>query len=105
MKNEGTDKWGYELASKTLSPTGQIWRETNYGLDFMQGRLNVNTDGIVPGGSYFHQRSNSQSSKKSFTSQGSTRKVGGGIQSRSSLSGGYKEIKRALGRPASMLTS
>ena len=70
MKNEGTDNWAYELASKTLSPTGQVWRETNYGLDFMQGRLNVNTEGIVPsaGASYFHQRSNSQTSKKSFTS-------------------------------------
>ena len=89
MKNEGTDHWGFDLALKTLSPTGQVWRETNYGLDFMQGRLNVNTDGIVPGTSYFHQRSNSQTSKKSFTAQRSTRQVGGGIQSRSSLSSGY----------------
>ena len=59
MKHEGVDKWGYELASKTLSPSGQVWRETNYGLNFLQGRLNVNTEGVIPSTGLFHKRSNS----------------------------------------------
>jgi hypothetical protein len=70
MRDEGTTKLGYELASRTLSPSsGKAWRETNFGVDFLQGRLNFNTDGIVPMTTgYFHQRSNSQTSAKSFTS-------------------------------------
>jgi hypothetical protein len=96
MKCEGTDKWGYELARKTLSPSGKLWTDTNYGVDYLQGRLNVNTEGIVPTTTkYFHQRSNSHTSQKSFTSQRST-----------SLPSGGTDIKKVvIARPASMLTA
>jgi hypothetical protein len=35
MKYEGTDKWGYELAGKTLSPSGKLWKDTNYGMEHL----------------------------------------------------------------------
>jgi hypothetical protein len=35
MKNEGIDKWGFELATKTLSPGGKVWKDLNFGVDFL----------------------------------------------------------------------